>query len=115
MSVETRDEKAGAGEEEAKVGELGLLGGADVGDALVVLGAVHTGEDAVGLGLGDAVGLLLGGGASVDISDVVGDIGDEAEVEEAVVAGVVFVGALSEIFGAQEGGGGEVLHSIVYC
>ena len=64
------------------VGELGLLGGADVGDALVVLGAVHTGEDAVGLGLGDAVGLLLGGGASVDVGDVVGDFGDEAEVVE---------------------------------
>ena len=60
------------------VGELGLLGGADVGDALVVKGFAHTGEDAVGLGPGGAVGLLLGGGASVDVDHV----GDDAEVVE---------------------------------
>ena len=113
-----------------KVLKEAALGSADVGDTLVVLGTVDTGENTVGLGLGDAVSLLLGGGAGVDVGDVVGDFGDEAEVservsavdaslglaevEEAVEADVVELGALSVILAAKEGGGGEVLH-IVYC
>ena len=57
---------------------LECLGGTDVGDALGVDIAVDASEDTEGFGLGDAVGLLLGGGAIIEVSEVA----DEAQVEE---------------------------------